>query len=101
MAARLFMAEEAEQDIDEAYGYYERQRAGLGEEFMGSVDACIQAICRTPDMHQFAYKQYRRALLGRFPYAVFYEHAENTVTVYGVFHTARDPEKWRMRLSGY
>jgi hypothetical protein len=33
-----------------------------------------------------------------FPYAVFYEYAEQTVTVYSVFHTSRDPEKWRERL---
>jgi hypothetical protein len=28
----------------------------------------------------------------------FYEYVEGTVTVYGVFHTARDPDKWRQRL---
>jgi hypothetical protein len=45
MAAEFVMAAEAEQDIDEAYGYYERQRIGLGEEFLSAVDACLQAIC--------------------------------------------------------
>ena len=38
------------------------------------------------------------ALVRRFPYAVFYEYAEPTATVYSVFHTSRDPEKWRERL---
>ena len=51
MAAELIIAPEAEQDIDEAYGWYECQRAGLGEEFLNCVDACVQAICRTPEMH--------------------------------------------------
>jgi hypothetical protein len=27
------------------------------------------------------------------------EYAGGAVTVYCVFHTARDPEKWRQRLS--
>jgi hypothetical protein len=31
----------------------------------------------------------------RFPYAVFYAYAESIVTIYAVFHTSRDPEKWR------
>jgi hypothetical protein len=47
MAVNLIFAPEAEQDIAEAYGWYEGRRLGLGEEFLSSVDACIQAICRT------------------------------------------------------
>jgi len=55
-------------------------------------------MCRTPGLHAVVHDHYRRGLMRRFPYAVFYEHAENTVTVYGVLHTARDPDKWRRRL---
>jgi len=66
MDAELIMAEEAEQDIDEAYSRHERQRPGLGEEFMTCVDACIQAICRMPEMHQFVFEHYRRGLVRDF-----------------------------------
>jgi plasmid stabilization system protein ParE len=99
MAAELIIAPEAQQDLDEAYAWYEKQRAGLGEDFLTSVDACIQAICRTPEMGRVVHESYRRGLVRRFPYAVFYEYAENRVTVYCVFHTSRDPGKWRERLS--
>ncbi|MBY0524985.1 MAG: type II toxin-antitoxin system RelE/ParE family toxin [Gemmataceae bacterium] len=97
MAAELIIAPEAEQDIDEAYAWYEGQRAGLGEDFLSRVDASIQAICRTPEMHQVVHEDYRRGLVRRFPYAVFYQYANETV--YCVFHTSRDPQKWRQRLS--
>ena len=33
-----------------------------------------------------------------FPYVIFYEYSGGTVTVYGVFHTSRNPDKWRERL---
>ena len=33
MAAELIIAPEAEQDVAEAYAWYEIQRSGLGEEF--------------------------------------------------------------------
>jgi plasmid stabilization system protein ParE len=99
MADELVIAPEAEQDIADAYGWYEDRRAGLGEEFLSCVDACIQAICRTPEMHAPIHENYRRALVRRFPYAVFYEYAADRVTVYCVFHTSQDPEKWRQRLS--
>jgi len=45
MDAELVIAPEAQQDVDEAYSWYEDRRPGLGEEFLGCVDACIQAIC--------------------------------------------------------
>jgi plasmid stabilization system protein ParE len=49
-------------------------------------------------MHAKVHEEFRRALVRRFPYAVFYEHTNTTVTVYCIFHTSREPEKWRKRL---
>lgn len=98
MAANLIVASEAEQDLVEAYGWYEEQRVGLGEEFLSCIDACIATVCRHPTIHALIYESYRRALPRRFPYAVFYDYADDVVTVYCVFHTSRDPEKWVKRL---
>ena len=98
MAADLILAPEAEADLDEAYAWYEGQRIGLGEDFLGRVDACIEAICRLPESHALFHGNYRRALVRKYPYAVFYEFADDRVTVYCVFHSSRDPEKWRRRL---
>jgi plasmid stabilization system protein ParE len=99
MTAELIIVPEAVKDIDEAYGWYECQRTGLGEEFLNCVDACVQTICRTPEMHVKVHQDFRRGLVRRFPYAIFYEYRGNVVTVFSVFHTARDPAKWRHRLS--
>ena len=63
MAARLVVAPEAEVDITEAYIWYERRRVGLGEEFLGSVDACIERISRQPAIYPCVHDQYRRALV--------------------------------------
>jgi plasmid stabilization system protein ParE len=98
MAAEILIAPEAEEDIAEAYAWYEGRRTGLGEEFLSCVDACLEGIRRTPEMHAVVHENYRRGLVRRFPYAVFYEYAEDTVTVYGIFHTSRNPDKWRQRL---
>ncbi len=98
MVVELIIAPEALQDVDEAYCWYEDRRPGLGEDFLSSVDACIQAICRTPELHAIAHEEFRRALVRRFPYAVFYEYTGEKVTVYCIFHTSQDPKKWRNRL---
>ncbi len=98
MVAELIIAPEAQQDFNEAYCWYEDRRFGLGEEFLDCVEVCIQAICRNPELHVRVHEEYRRALVRRFPYAVFYEHTKGIVTVYCVVHTSRDANKWRRRL---
>lgn len=99
MDAELRVAPEAEQDVAESYNWYEDRRPGLGEEFLGCVDASIHKICRDPKQYPTIYENYRRALVRRFPYAVFFEYFEGIVWVYSVFHTSRNPEKWRNRLT--
>jgi plasmid stabilization system protein ParE len=98
MAVRLVVEPKVEWDISDAYAWYEEQRVGLGEDFLSRLDACIQKILRFPGSYPVVHEQYRRALLRKFPYAVFYEFTDDTVTVYAVFHTSRDPEKWKRRL---
>jgi plasmid stabilization system protein ParE len=41
------------------------------------------------------HETYRRSLIRRFPYAVFDDHSDARVTIYAVFHTSRNPNKWR------
>lgn len=99
MAVRLIIAPDVEYDINEAYNWYEERRVGLGEEFLSCVDACIHAICRSPELYAVVHEGYRRGLVRRFPYSIFYEHINDVVTIYCVFHNSRDPQKWRERLA--
>lgn len=98
MAANLILLPEAEQDLTEAHDWYEMRRSGLGEDFLSCVDSCFQAIRRNPYLHAVVHEEYRRALIRRFPYSVFYEYNKDSVIVYCVFHNARSPQKWRQRL---
>ncbi len=98
MAVELIFAPEANRDVEEAYAWYEERRRGLGEEFLDCVDACIHKICRAPELYDKVYEDYRRALVRRFPYAVFYDFVGGKISVYGILHGSRDPAKWRSRL---
>jgi plasmid stabilization system protein ParE len=99
MAVELVVAPEVAQDVEEAYIWYEERRSGLGEEFLGCVDTSIQIICRSPELYPKIYQKYRRALISRFPYAVFYEYLTEKIYIYSVFHTSLNPDKWRKRLA--
>ena len=70
-----------------------RTTARLIEALIPVIDGFEQALAAHREAE---YENYRRGLVRRFPYAVFYEYT--TVTVYGIFHTSRNPDKWRQRL---
>jgi plasmid stabilization system protein ParE len=65
---------------------------------LSSVDACLEGIRRRPAMYPVVHESYRRSLIRRFPYAVFYEPAVVKVTIYAVFDASRDLDKWRQGL---
>lgn len=99
MAAELRFTTEAESDVAEAYEWYEARAVGLGEQFLASLDAQLESIAGSPLLYQRVYEEFRRALVRRFPYTIFFEFTEDRVMVFAVFHTARDPRKWRQRAS--
>jgi plasmid stabilization system protein ParE len=99
MAVELVFAPDVQIDIEDAYAWYEERRPGLGEEFLSCVESCLHTICRSPDLYPKVYEEYRRALVRRFPYAVFYEFHDDKVVVYSVFHTSQNPKKWTSRLT--
>jgi hypothetical protein len=99
MAVELILAPEAEQDIAETYIWYEGRRPGLGRNSSVRLMPVLKTSGDGLRCTRLLHETYRRALTRRFPYAVFHEVSGSTLTVYGVFHNARDPGKWRQRLS--
>ena len=91
---------EAKEDLEEAYLWYEEQSPGLGMDFLGCIEALLASIQRTPQIYPVVHKTYRRALVRRFPFAVFFEHdnATDPCIVYSVFHCAQNPDKWHKRI---
>ena len=57
-------------DIDEAFVWYERQRPGLGDEFLAAVQSARDSIATHPAMHPVIHRDTRRALVHRFPATV-------------------------------
>ena len=97
---RLRLTLEAELDLDEAYSWYQAQAPGLAADFLGAVNTCLASIRRHQEAYQLVDPTMRRALLQRFPYAVFYEVEAVDIIVYAVFHCARNPRSWRPRRDG-
>ena len=98
MSIPVVLTPEARADYDEAFDWYERQRPGLGVEFVRSVRAAFDRVRQWPDRYATVHKDVRRVRVKRFPYSVLYTIEPNELVVVAVFHGRRDPKVWQSRV---
>ena len=72
MICKIIIRPEAEDDLKEAFAWYEDKRKGLGYDFLLQIDAGLKFIKRDPKLLPLEYKGARKHLLKRFPYKVIY-----------------------------
>jgi plasmid stabilization system protein ParE len=97
MTPRLFLRDEAQADIEAAAQWYEERRLGLGFEFTRVVRAALAMIERDPVRFPSARAEVRRALVRRFPYAVYFIVEASAIVVIACLHVRRDPTVWQSR----
>ncbi len=81
MKFNLTVLPDAEQDISQAYRWYEERSPGLA------------SIERNPTLRQTIDDLTRRALVRRFPYAIYYFLEGDRIAVLACFHVRRDPKQ--------
>jgi plasmid stabilization system protein ParE len=93
----MIVREKAASDLAQARDYYEEQREGLGDEFLHSVNLVFDRIESMPEVPAFVHRDIRRALVRRFPFAVYYRIVDDEVVIIAVIHSHRDPKRWLSR----
>jgi plasmid stabilization system protein ParE len=93
----VLISREARADIAEAAGSLGEISPSLPERFAAELERIYAAIGEYPQMYPVVYKNFRRALLRRFPYSVFYITEPSLALVIGVVHQARDESTWKRR----
>jgi plasmid stabilization system protein ParE len=81
----------------DAHRWYRERSPRLGDRFRDALDATIARMRQNPLGYQVLFREVRRALLRRFPYAVFFKNHEEVVIVIAVLHMRRDPDAWKSR----
>jgi plasmid stabilization system protein ParE len=87
----------ARDDVEDALSSYGEERPALALGFAESLDAVITRICETPLQFPAVHGEVRRALLGRFPYGVFFTVVAGKIHVLAVAHLHRYPDSWKKR----
>jgi plasmid stabilization system protein ParE len=98
VTSRFIVRPAAEADIGEAALWYESRSLGLGAEFLRAVDVCFAEIQRNPERFPQIYKTGRKALLRRFPYAMYFVSTAAAIRVVACMHVKRDPRRWQRRV---
>lgn len=95
---KLVIGPFAEEDLKEAKEFYELQKEGLGDEFVGEVEKTIEKIIDNPLQFQKVKKDMRKVGVTRFPFGVFYVFRDSMINVLSVFHFSRNPKIWKDRF---
>ncbi len=77
--------------------WYEGQRARVGQFFAAAVEMTIASILQNPLAYPRVYGDIRRALVQRFPYAVYFRPLGDELVVLAVMHGRRLPRRWQSR----
>jgi plasmid stabilization system protein ParE len=96
------ISDEADAEMAEAARWYERNRVGLGLEFLAAVDAAVTRIEENPRIGSrppgVDDDEIRRVFVRRFPYHVVYIELPDRLQVLAVAHDRRRPAYWVDRL---
>jgi plasmid stabilization system protein ParE len=98
MKYKLIVRPEAEDDLKDAFSWYEDKRTGLGYDFLLQVDAGINFIVRNPEIYPIEYKSTRKHLIKRFPFKIIYLVEDEKIIVLAVIHGKRRPDLTRKRI---
>lgn len=91
------IAQAAEEDLREAFLWYEDQQAGLGSKFEKAFRKSLTQIRENPKKFQIRYSTVRVCFLKNFPYGIHFTIDDQQVLIAAVFHTSRNPRLWNER----
>lgn len=95
---KVQISEDALQDLNDGYLFYEAQAPGLGDYFAACLRADIEGLKISAGVHRVVYEDYHRLLSRVFPYGIFYTLQREIADVWAVIDLRRDPTWIRERL---
>jgi plasmid stabilization system protein ParE len=94
---RLVLRPQAEAELLDARDWYEDQLPGLGGMFAAEVDRAFGTVLQAPLACPRVHGEIRRALVRRFPYAIYFRAMPDEIVVLAVIHGRRHARHWQPR----
>lgn len=96
----ILTSSQTDRDIEDAFGWYEEQRSGLGQYFLNALRTHYNKISANLRLTAVLRDGVRRVNIRRFPYAIYFIAREDRVEVIAVLHVRRSPQVWQRRTEG-
>lgn len=97
MTRRLEYTPEASVDIEDAASWLLSRAPSLVACFVDALEEALEGIRLHPETWARLDDELRRALVRRFPYAVYYRVEAERVLIVAVLHQRRAPRTWQAR----
>lgn len=101
MTFDVFIRPEAQQDIEHIALWYHKQAKeandDLDKRFLDTMGNTLDKLSRLGDSFAVVYKNTRKVLLPKFPYAIYYVIDNNALIVFAILHTSRNPITWQQK----
>jgi toxin ParE1/3/4 len=94
----------AKKEFSRSITWYDRQREGLGGEFLNDFDTAVAAIQNNPKGYGLmlggkSKREIRGYVMGRFPFVIVYELLAKEICIIAVAHGQKRPGYWNRRKS--
>ena len=89
---------EAQEDLIDAYWFYERQNEGVGDYFISSILEDIETLNFSAGSHVIHLGKHRK-IASVFPYSIYYLFENGEAKIYAILDDRRDPEWISERLN--
>src|SRR6266478_222332 len=83
----------AERDLQEAYNWVEEHRQGREQFFLQDVDLRLEHLKRFPLIGRLYRGRYRRLLIPRYPFGIFYVVESNRIVIHAVLDLRQVPKR--------
>ena len=88
---------EADAELTEARQWYSHHRKDLDLKFMQCIEHTLSQIQFNPRL--FPVVMEASGVLSFAPFVIFYEVTEDEIKIIAVYHSRRNPEVWKSRVS--
>jgi plasmid stabilization system protein ParE len=88
----------AQDEFIAAAQFYESQTAGLGLDFVFTVQRTYERLLEFPTTGPLLGRRLRRLLVPKFPYGLLYRVEPERIYILAVMHLHRRPGYWRSRV---
>jgi toxin ParE1/3/4 len=97
MRLTAYLHPAAETELEETVTFLNRKYPRLGNEFLSCFQDAIKIIENHPESGAFIFEEFRRKVIHRFPFSLFYYRQNHSIQILAVAHNHRKPGYWKNR----